>query len=171
MERKRPGTDGIAQCLVHKLPRCPHSRSPAVCAVSTQIPRVFAAVDDGIKWQICSLERLTRHGRNRRSVVGRTRHQRRTCVLPTHYQGTRLVPVDFIAVANPEHDLVDGDHDVHELFLANFFAQSKALAFGKTADEVRAEGTAEDIVPARVFSGNRPSTSIMAADLSPSTLG
>lgn len=87
------------------------------------------------------------------------------------HQGTRLVPVDFIAVANPEHDLVDGDHDVHELFLANFFAQSKALAFGKTADEVRAEGTAEDIVPARVFSGNRPSTSIMAADLSPSTLG
>lgn len=87
------------------------------------------------------------------------------------HQGTRLIPVDFIAVANPAHHLADGDHDVHELFLANFFAQSKALAFGKTADEVRAEGTAEDIVPARVFNGNRPSTSIMAADLSPSTLG
>ena len=52
--------------------------------------------------------------------------------------------------------------DVHELFLANFFAQTKALAFGKTADEVRAEGTAEEIVPARVFSGNRPTTSIIA---------
>lgn len=87
------------------------------------------------------------------------------------HQGTRLVPVDFIAVANPAHPLQDGDADVHELFLANFFAQSKALAFGKTADEVRAEGTDEAIVPARVFSGNRPSTSIMAPELSPAVLG
>ena len=54
-----------------------------------------------------------------------------------------------------------------ELFLANFFAQTAALAFGKTADEVRAEGTAEAIVPARVFSGNRPTTSIMAPALTP----
>lgn len=87
------------------------------------------------------------------------------------HQGTRLVPVDFIAVANPAHPLRDGEADVHELFLANFFAQSKALAFGKTAQEVRAEGTAEHIIPARVFSGNRPSTSIMAPELSPSVLG
>ena len=61
--------------------------------------------------------------------------------------------------------------DVHGLFLANFFAQTKALAFGKTADEVRAEGTAEAIVPARVFTGNRPTTSIMAPELTPSVLG
>jgi len=87
------------------------------------------------------------------------------------HQGTRLVPADFIAVANPAHPLQDGDVDVHELFLANFFAQTKALAFGKTADEVRAEGTADEIVPARVFSGNRPTTSIMAPKLSPSVLG
>lgn len=87
------------------------------------------------------------------------------------HQGTRLVPADFIAVATPGYPLRDGDIDVHELFLANFFAQTKALAFGKTADEVRAEGTAEDIVPARVFSGNRPTTSIMAPALTPSVLG
>jgi glucose-6-phosphate isomerase len=87
------------------------------------------------------------------------------------HQGTRLIPADFIAVANPSHPLQDGDVDVHELFLANFFAQTKALAFGKTADEVREEGTAEAIVPARVFSGNRPTTSIMAPELSPSVLG
>jgi glucose-6-phosphate isomerase len=87
------------------------------------------------------------------------------------HQGTRLVPADFIAVANPAHPLRDGDVDVHELFLANFFAQTQALAFGKTADEVRAEGTAEEIVTARVFDGNRPTTSIMAADLSPAVLG
>jgi glucose-6-phosphate isomerase len=60
---------------------------------------------------------------------------------------------------------------VHELLLANFFAQTRALAFGKTADEVRAEGTEEATVPARVFSGNRPTTSIMAPELSPAVLG
>ncbi|NKY38372.1 glucose-6-phosphate isomerase [Cellulomonas septica] len=87
------------------------------------------------------------------------------------HQGTRLIPSDFIAVANPAHPLKDGETDVHGLFLANFFAQTKALAFGKTADEVRAEGTAEDIVPARVFSGNRPTTSILAPSLTPSVLG
>lgn len=87
------------------------------------------------------------------------------------HQGTRLIPADFIAVANPAHPLQDAGVDVHGLFLANFFAQTKALAFGKTADEVRAEGTAEDIVPARVFSGNRPTTSILAASLTPSVLG
>ena len=87
------------------------------------------------------------------------------------HQGTRLIPADFIAVANPAHPLKDGDADVHGLFLANFFAQTKALAFGKTADEVRAEGTDEAIVPARVFSGNRPTTSILASALTPSVVG
>ena len=87
------------------------------------------------------------------------------------HQGTRLIPADFIAVANPAHPLKDGETDVHGLFLANFFAQTKALAFGKTADEVRAEGTAEAIVPARVFPGNRPTTSILAPSLTPSVLG
>ena len=87
------------------------------------------------------------------------------------HQGTRLIPADFIAFANPAHPLVDGDADVHALFMANFFAQTKALAFGKTAEEVRAEGTAEDVVPARVFSGNRPTTSILAPALTPAVLG
>ncbi|WP_026366110.1 glucose-6-phosphate isomerase [Promicromonospora sukumoe] len=96
------------------------------------------------------------------------------------HQGTRLIPADFIAVANPAYPLADavGDGgavaagaDVHGLFLANFFAQTKALAFGKTADEVRAEGVAEDLVSAKVFSGNRPTTSILAPALTPSVLG
>ncbi|QGF23624.1 glucose-6-phosphate isomerase [Raineyella fluvialis] len=87
------------------------------------------------------------------------------------HQGTRLVPADFIAVANPANPTRDAENDVHELFLGNFFAQTKALAFGKTADEVRAEGTREEIVSARVFPGNRPTTSIMAPELSPSVLG
>ncbi|WP_375407272.1 glucose-6-phosphate isomerase [uncultured Amnibacterium sp.] len=87
------------------------------------------------------------------------------------HQGTRLIPADFIAVANPAHPLQDGETDVHGLFMANFFAQTKALAFGKTAEEVRAEGTAEAVVAARTFSGNRPTTSILAPSLTPSVVG
>ena len=97
------------------------------------------------------------------------------------HQGTRLIPADFITVAKPARPLKDesGDgkavqpgQDVHALFLANFFAQTKALAFGKTADEVRAEGTTDEgIVAARTFTGNKPSTSILAPELTPSVLG
>ena len=96
------------------------------------------------------------------------------------HQGTQLIPADFIAVANPAYPLADADGDggavapgadVHELFLANYFAQTAALAFGKTADEVRAEGTPEWLVSARVFPGNRPTTSILAPALTPSVIG
>ncbi|WP_103064374.1 glucose-6-phosphate isomerase [Actinomyces qiguomingii] len=87
------------------------------------------------------------------------------------HQGTRLIPADFITVANPAHPVKDGDADVHELLLSNFLAQTAALAFGKTAEEVRAEGTPEAIVPARVFTGNRPTTSILAPALTPAVVG
>ena len=87
------------------------------------------------------------------------------------HQGTQLIPADFIAVANPAHPAKDGKVDVHELFLSNYLAQTAALAFGKTADEVRAEGTAEEIVPARVFAGNKPTTSILAPALTPAVVG
>ena len=88
------------------------------------------------------------------------------------HQGTRLVPADFIAFANPTHPLRDGDHDVHELFLANFFAQTRALAFGRTAEEVRESGVTDEVlVAARTFEGNRPTTSILAGELTPNTLG
>ncbi|WP_179206737.1 glucose-6-phosphate isomerase [Microbacterium esteraromaticum] len=87
------------------------------------------------------------------------------------HQGTRLIPADFIAFANPAYPLQDGDRDVHGLFLANFLAQTKALAFGKTAEEVEAEGTTGALVAARTFSGNRPTTSIFAPALTPAVLG
>ncbi|MDO5495385.1 MAG: glucose-6-phosphate isomerase [bacterium] len=87
------------------------------------------------------------------------------------HQGTRLIPADFIAFATPARPLTDGEADVHELFLGNFFAQTAALAFGKTAEEVRADGVPEDLVPAKTFPGNRPTTSIMAPALTPSVLG
>ncbi len=87
------------------------------------------------------------------------------------HQGTRLIPADFIAVATPARAIECDGQDVHELFLANFLAQTKALAFGKTADEVRAEGVPEALVSAKVFNGNRPTTSIFAPSLTPSVVG
>ncbi len=87
------------------------------------------------------------------------------------HQGTHLIPADFIAFVNTKNPTKDGDQDIHELFLGNFLAQTKALAFGKTADEVCREGTAEWMVPARCFVGNRPTTSIFGTDLTPKTLG
>ena len=83
------------------------------------------------------------------------------------HQGTRLVPCDFIAFGQPLHPL--GRH--HDILMANVFAQTAALAFGKTRDEVKADGTADDLVPHRVFEGNRPSNTILADRLTPATLG
>lgn len=87
------------------------------------------------------------------------------------HQGTRLIPADFIAFVNPAYPLTDDGRDVHGLFLANFLAQTKALAFGKTAEEVEAEGTTGALVAARTFPGNRPTTSIFAPALTPRVLG
>ena len=87
------------------------------------------------------------------------------------HQGTRLIPADFIAFVNPAYPLQDDGRDVHGLFLANFLAQTKALAFGKTAEEVEAEGTTGALVAARTFGGNRPTTSVRAAALTPRVLG
>lgn len=87
------------------------------------------------------------------------------------HQGTRLIPADFIAFVNPAYPLESDGRDVHGLFLANFLAQTKALAFGKTAEEVEAEGTTGALVAARTFPGNRPTTSIFAPALTPRVLG
>jgi glucose-6-phosphate isomerase len=83
------------------------------------------------------------------------------------HQGTRLVPCDFIGFCRSLNPL----GDQHDLLMANLFAQSEALAFGKTAEQVRAEGTPEDLVPHRCFDGNRPSNVILAERLTPATLG
>jgi len=83
------------------------------------------------------------------------------------HQGTRLIPCDFIGFANSLNPL--GDH--HDILMSNVFAQGEALAFGKTPDQVLAEGTAENVVPHRVMEGNRPSNTILAERLTPATLG
>jgi glucose-6-phosphate isomerase len=83
------------------------------------------------------------------------------------HQGARLVPADFIGFLRPAHRV--GEH--HDLLMANFFAQTEALAFGKTADEVRAEGVQERLVPHRTFPGNRPTNTLIAPELTPRVLG
>ena len=83
------------------------------------------------------------------------------------HQGTHLIPCDFIGFAKTLNPI--GRH--HDILMANMFAQAEALAFGKTAEEVRAEGTREDLVPHRVFEGNRPSNTILAEVVDPKTLG
>jgi len=83
------------------------------------------------------------------------------------HQGTKLIPCDFIAFVQPLNPL--GRH--HDMLMANVFAQAEALAFGKTAEEVRGDGTPEWLVPHRVFEGNRPSNTVLAERLTPETLG
>ncbi|GES32661.1 glucose-6-phosphate isomerase 2 [Streptomyces angustmyceticus] len=87
------------------------------------------------------------------------------------HQGTKLIPADFIGFARPVDDLQPGLVAQHDLLMANLFAQGQALAFGKTPEEVRAEGVAEELVPHKTFPGNRPTTTILAGELSPSVLG
>ncbi|MET9509398.1 glucose-6-phosphate isomerase [Streptomyces flavidovirens] len=87
------------------------------------------------------------------------------------HQGTKMIPADFIGFARPVADLLPGLAAQHDLLMANFFAQTQALAFGKTPDEVRAEGVAEDLVPHKTFRGNHPTTTILADELTPSVLG
>ncbi|GAA1456357.1 glucose-6-phosphate isomerase [Williamsia maris] len=90
------------------------------------------------------------------------------------HQGTRLVPADFIGFGSPTDDLpvdADGSGSMHDLLMSNFFAQTKVLAFGKTADEIADEGVDPHVVAHKVMPGNRPSTSILAPELTPSVLG
>ncbi|TDC66634.1 glucose-6-phosphate isomerase [Micromonospora sp. KC207] len=83
------------------------------------------------------------------------------------HQGTRLVPADFIGFSRPTHDL----GDMHDLFMSNFFAQTAALAFGRTREQVEAEGTPAELAEHKVMPGNHPTTSIVAAELTPAVLG
>jgi glucose-6-phosphate isomerase len=89
------------------------------------------------------------------------------------HQGTRLIPADFIGFSQPTDDLptADGTGSMHDLLMSNFFAQTQVLAFGKTAEEIAAEGTPADVVPHKVMPGNRPTTSILATKLTPSVVG
>jgi glucose-6-phosphate isomerase len=93
------------------------------------------------------------------------------------HQGTKLIPADFFGFLEPRHD-VGGDSSEHgavgghhDLLMANLFAQTEALAFGKTREEVEAEGTDASVVPHKVFEGNHPTTTVLAPKLTPRILG
>ncbi len=87
------------------------------------------------------------------------------------HQGTKLIPADLIGFARPVDDLEPGLVAQHDLLMANLFAQGQALAFGKTPEEVAAEGVPAELVPHKTFRGNRPTTTILASELTPSVLG
>ncbi|MEV0191508.1 glucose-6-phosphate isomerase [Kitasatospora purpeofusca] len=87
------------------------------------------------------------------------------------HQGTKVIPADFIGFAEPVADLPPGLVAQHDLLLANFFAQTQALAFGRTPEEVAAEGVPAELVPHKTFRGNHPTTTVLAAELTPSVLG
>ncbi|MFB7944010.1 glucose-6-phosphate isomerase [Kitasatospora phosalacinea] len=87
------------------------------------------------------------------------------------HQGTKLIPADFLGFAKPVADLQPALVAQHDLLMANFFAQTQALAFGRTAEEVAAEGVPAELVPHKTFRGNHPTTTILAAELTPHVLG
>ncbi|MEE1669324.1 glucose-6-phosphate isomerase [Streptomyces sp. WAC07094] len=87
------------------------------------------------------------------------------------HQGTELIPADFVGFAEPVGELSQALKAQHDLLMANFFAQTQALAFGKTADEVRAEGVPEELVAHKTFKGDHPTTTILARELTPSVIG
>ncbi|WP_406715547.1 glucose-6-phosphate isomerase [Streptomyces althioticus] len=87
------------------------------------------------------------------------------------HQGTKLIPADLIGFVRPIAELSDRLKAQHDLLMANLLAQGQALAFGKTPDEVRAEGVPEELVPHKTFQGNHPTTTILATELTPSVLG
>ncbi|MER5866826.1 glucose-6-phosphate isomerase [Kitasatospora sp. NPDC002040] len=87
------------------------------------------------------------------------------------HQGTKVIPADFIGFARPVAELSPSLAAQHDLLMANFFAQTQALAFGKTAEEVAAEGVPAELVPHKTFKGNHPTTTVLAAELTPSVLG
>lgn len=89
------------------------------------------------------------------------------------HQGTSLIPADFIGFAKPKQDFptADGTGSMHDLLMGNFFAQTKVLAFGKTQEEIEAEGVSPELAPHKVMPGNRPTTTILAEELTPASLG
>jgi glucose-6-phosphate isomerase len=104
---------------------------------------------------------------DRAGRLGRARHQRPACLLSAHPPGHALIPCDFIGFCTSHNPL--GDH--HDKLMANFFAQTEALAFGKTAEECRADKVPEKLVPHKTFEGNHPTNTLLADQLTPETFG
>jgi len=158
---------GPARRLVQRLLWCANRRRAPLRAIPEAISRLSATAHDGIERQARDPRRRVNRLSDRADLLGRTRHQRPAFVYQLIHQGTKIIPCDFIGFCRPLNRL--GRH--HDLLLSNIFAQAEALAFGKTPEQVKAEGTPDWLVPHRVFEGNRPSTVILADELTPETLG
>ena len=166
-ERNLPVLMGLLADLVQRFLRRADRRRAAVRAVSEAVPGLPAAVDDG-------KQRQARHPRrepgglpDRPDLLGRAGHQRPALLLPVDSPGHAAHPLRLHRLLETLNPL--GRH--HDMLLANVFAQAEALAFGKTAEEVKAEGTPDWLVPHRVFEGNRPSNTILAQRLTPGNAG
>ena len=139
----------------------------ALRAISQTLPGLSPAVDDGEQRKTRHARRRDGRLRHRPHLLGRARHQRPALLLSIDPPGDELIPCDFIGFAQTLNPLGRPSR----YLLANVFAQAEALAFGKTAEEVKAEGTPDWLVPHRVFEGNRPSNTIFAERLTPEILG
>src|SRR5207244_13196832 len=135
--------------------------------VPEAVPRLPPAAQHGIEREARDARRRRGGLRHRADRLGEPGTNGQHSFYQLLHQGTTLIPCDFIAFHRTLNPL--GRH--HDLLLANVLAQAEALAFGKTADQVRAEGTAERLVPHRTFEGNRPTAVILAERLTPETLG
>ena len=162
------GPHGAARHLVQQLLRGADGRRLPLRAVSQALSGLSAAADHGEQRQARDAGwRITSIIKTGPIVWGEPGTNGQHSFYQLIHQGTKLIPCDFIGFCQTLNPL--GQH--HDLLMANVFAQTEALAFGKTPEEVKAEGTPEWLVPHRTFDGNRPTSTILAERLTPETLG
>ena len=164
---KFAGADGAAGRFGTPISSTPRPSRSALRTISETVSGLSAAVDHGEQWQTRDAGGQAGHYDTSPVFWGEPGTNGQHSFYQLIHQGTRLIPCDFIAFGQALTSL--GRH--HDILLANVFAQTEALAFGKTAEEVKAEGTPDSLVPHRVFEGNRPSNMILAEQLTPEILG
>jgi len=165
-EQKPPGPHGAAGHLVHGLLRSADAGRAALRAIPEALPGLLQQMTMESNGKSVTLDgRAVDYDTG--AVYWASRAPRPAFLLPVDHQGTRLIPCDFIAFGQTLTPL--GRH--HDMLIANVFAQSEALAFGLTVEQVKAEGVPDWLVPHRIFEGNRPSNTILAERLTPAVLG
>ena len=162
------GADGAARGLVPRLLRLPDLRRDAVRAVPQAVPRLPAAAHHGVERQARHADRGSTSTYDTGAVYwGEPGTNGQHSFYQLIHQGTTIIPVDLIGFGKTLNPI----RDHHDILSSNVFAQAQGLAFGKTEEEVRAEGTPENVVPHRVMEGNRPSNVLLAEILTPRILG
>ena len=159
--------DGSSGGLVQRFFWCADRCGLALRAISETLSSLPPAIDNGEQWQACHVNGKKVAHDTGPIYWGEPGTNGQHSFYQLIHQGTRLIPCDFIAFAQPLNPL--GRH--HDMLIANVCAQTEALAFGKTPEQVKAEGTPKWLVPHRVFEGNRPSNTILAKQLTPRNSG